>query len=461
MNEGEPAADPFSSDLFGSDAKSNAAERIVDVGDPQKPAVKPELKRTPSWMDGLPKISRKMLESSGDEKLPDQLPDVLVKAIEDALSEVVFAESGRVRCRLEAIAQCDLFAEASGLAKGGDLAVRIVFEPVQSYASAIVGSGFVHRIIDKIFGPSGQETSNRISPIEMAIAEFLAVRVVAHINDRLGNEFFSFAEASLAPAEIFNEHEAGVKACIEVQTEDHSQVFQVLISRGFLSGLKKTSVFDSEADERRAAKLFRTMRSVPLRAQIGSTQLDAATLSFLEPGDIVIIEESQISWNDGSPQGELRLLAGSGNNFVLTGDLKTANAGLGGISVLLKDISSREAVNDSQAARFFMEDKQPDEVAWDEGSHANGAEESVEPQETNEISASLENLQLRLRVELAGKKISLREINSLRVGQVIDLERGPTDSVDLVTDGSDQAVAVGELVDIDGRLGVRLTKVFV
>jgi flagellar motor switch/type III secretory pathway protein FliN len=459
IRDNEPAADPFSSDIFGSNNKTTAPEPPGGIADSEKLYLERELQRPASWAAHLPRISRRLLESGFDEKLPTQLPDTLSKAIEEALGDVVFVGSGRVRCTLESIAECDLFADSTASGRAGNLAVQIVFEPTQSYAVVMIGGSFVHRIIDGIFGPSGYESSNRISPIEMAIAEFLAARAVARINDSLGNDFFSVGETSLMPTEFFKELEVGAKARIEVQTDSALQLFQVLMSRGFLSGLKKAgSIFDSDSDELGAAKLFRTVRAVPLRAQIGSTRLDAATLSFLEPGDVVIVEESQLNFHHGSPRGELRLLAGAGNNFVLTGELSTE---LGAMNILLKDILSREAVINNYTARSIMEDKKSGEVEWEEGNGAEVNAAAVERQEGNEISASVENLQLRLRVELAGKKMSLREINDLRVGQVIDLGRGPTDSVNLVADGSDETVAAGELVDIEGRLGVRLTKVFI
>lgn len=459
--ENEPIPDPFASDLFGSNGKANMSEPLPAIGDSEEPSiVVSELKHLSSWTARLPKISRKLLESSfWDEKLPSQLPDSLAKALEEALGEIVFAESDPARCRLESIVECDLFAESADRARAGNLAIQILFEPTQSCASVMIEGSFVHRLIDKIFGPSGYEPTNKVSPIEMAIAEFLAARVVARINDSLGDEFFSVGEASLTPSELFSEHEVGAKACLEVKSESFVHRFQVLASRGFLSGLKKIdSTSDSEADERKAVKLFQTMLSVPLRAQIGTTRLEAATLSFLEPGDVVIVEESQLAWDHGSPQGTLRLLAGAGTNVVLTGEL-TTDKNAGGMRVLVKDISSREVVNDRHTNGFIMEDIKPDEIELEEASQE--AEQAVEAPESNEISASVGNLQLRLRVELAGNKMSLREINSLRVGQVIDLGRGPTDSVNLVTDGSDETVAVGELVDIEGRLGVRLTKVFI
>lgn len=461
--ENESAGDPFSSDVFGTNGENSTSDPLPAGAD--KPAVQKELAHSASWTDRLPKISRKLLESSlGNEKLPAELPEILSKAIEQAMGDVVFAGSGPVRCKLGSIAECDLLAEAAAAGKAGNLSIQIVLEPNQSNACVLVGGGFVHSIIDRIFGSSGYEISNRISPIEMAIAEFLVVKVVANLNDSLGNELFSVGEVSLGPAELFSENEAGAKAGIELQRESSSQLFKVLISREFLSGLKQAeAVFDSDPDARKAAKVFQAIASVPLRAQIGSTRLEAAAVSFLEPGDVVIIEDSQLEWNGGSPKGEIRLLAGAGSNFVVTGEIVTGTSGELGMRMLVKDILSKEAVSDSYTARSIMEDKKPVEAERVEGSGAkeNDASEAggVE-QESNEMSASLENLQLRLRVELGGNKMSLREINSLRVGQVIDLGRGPTDSVNLVTDGSDESVAVGELVDIEGRLGVRLTKVF-
>jgi type III secretion protein Q len=47
----------------------------------------------------------------------------------------------------------------------------------------------------------------------------------------------------------------------------------------------------------------------------------------------------------------------------------------------------------------------------------------------------------------------------LRVNQILDLGCKATDPVDLIVDG--RRIARGELVDIEGRLGVRITQVLV
>ena len=71
---------------------------------------------------------------------------------------------------------------------------------------------------------------------------------------------------------------------------------------------------------------------------------------------------------------------------------------------------------------------------------------------------AVEQLKLTLRVELAARRMSISELSRLRAGQIIDLGCHATDPVDLVSEG--RPLARGELVDIEGRLGVRITQVY-
>ncbi|HWS54007.1 MAG TPA: FliM/FliN family flagellar motor C-terminal domain-containing protein, partial [Pyrinomonadaceae bacterium] len=75
-----------------------------------------------------------------------------------------------------------------------------------------------------------------------------------------------------------------------------------------------------------------------------------------------------------------------------------------------------------------------------------------------EGAAALEGLLLTVHVELPARRISLEELSRLRVGQVLELGCRPTDPVELVAE--DRRVAAGELVDIEGRLGVRITSLY-
>ena len=62
-------------------------------------------------------------------------------------------------------------------------------------------------------------------------------------------------------------------------------------------------------------------------------------------------------------------------------------------------------------------------------------------------------------VAVMGKKtMTIREIISMSKGQVVELNRFPNEAIDLVANG--KLMAKGELVEIDGKLGVRIIKIF-
>ena len=52
--------------------------------------------------------------------------------------------------------------------------------------------------------------------------------------------------------------------------------------------------------------------------------------------------------------------------------------------------------------------------------------------------------------------MKLKDLLKLKVGHAIDLERAPNEFVDLTANG--KVIARGELVEIDGKLGVRIIK---
>ncbi len=62
-------------------------------------------------------------------------------------------------------------------------------------------------------------------------------------------------------------------------------------------------------------------------------------------------------------------------------------------------------------------------------------------------------------VAVLGKKsVTVKDVVSMRMGQVVELNRLPNEAIDLVANG--KLIAKGELVEIDGRLGVRILKIF-
>jgi len=57
---------------------------------------------------------------------------------------------------------------------------------------------------------------------------------------------------------------------------------------------------------------------------------------------------------------------------------------------------------------------------------------------------------------LGKKNVTVGDLIKIKEGEVVDLDRFPHDAVDLVVNG--KLMAKGELVEIDGKLGVRIVK---
>ncbi len=71
-----------------------------------------------------------------------------------------------------------------------------------------------------------------------------------------------------------------------------------------------------------------------------------------------------------------------------------------------------------------------------------------------EGSELLADIPLQLAVELARVPVTADEVVALKVGQVIELHRSPGEPVELSVNG--KVVARGELVEVEGQLGVRV-----
>lgn len=66
------------------------------------------------------------------------------------------------------------------------------------------------------------------------------------------------------------------------------------------------------------------------------------------------------------------------------------------------------------------------------------------------------DLEVPVIVVMGRKSVTVRDLLSLRMGQIVDLGRNPQEPVELVAAG--KVIGRGELVEIDGGLGVRILK---
>ncbi len=69
----------------------------------------------------------------------------------------------------------------------------------------------------------------------------------------------------------------------------------------------------------------------------------------------------------------------------------------------------------------------------------------------------LENIDVKLTVEVGGAEIKLRELLRINEGSVVELERLAGDPLDILVNGT--KIAKGEVVMIGERFGIRFTEV--
>jgi type III secretion system YscQ/HrcQ family protein len=178
----------------------------------------------------------------------------------------------------------------------------------------------------------------------------------------------------------------------------------------------------------------------PLRLRVGETRASVADVEGLEGGDIVVVERAHVSREGALYAGHVVVFAGAGEGVLIRGRVASEPTG-------------DEEVNEGARALAVVVE------SVSRGAGAEGAERiEMENEELRDgdTSAALEGLLLTLHVELPARRISLEELSRMRAGQVLELGCRPTDPVELIADG--RRVAVGELVDVEGRLGVRVTR---
>lgn len=152
---------------------------------------------------------------------------------------------------------------------------------------------------------------------------------------------------------------------------------------------------------------------MPLRAELGVTWLTAAELGALRPGDTVLIEHPFVDqagelWL-GQERWGLRVRS-EGAGFIVTQPFAPSGSEMTATSTIASDADAPVAID---------------------------------------------SVPLRLAFDLGERNLTLGELKSLQVGQSLDLGRPLSGSVSLRVNGA--LIGSGELVEIDGRLGVTIT----
>ena len=87
----------------------------------------------------------------------------------------------------------------------------------------------------------------------------------------------------------------------------------------------------------------------------------------------------------------------------------------------------------------------------------NASEQGEIPQASAQNLRMLENIEVKLTVEVGGTRISIRDLLKLNEGSVIELDRMAGENLDILVNGT--LLAKGEIVLIGESLGIRFTEI--
>lgn len=178
-------------------------------------------------------------------------------------------------------------------------------------------------------------------------------------------------------------------------------------------------------------------------AEVGRMSLPIEDLQSLDKGDIVLVEQTDLRLVDGLLQGLAECRIGKGNSGALRGQYEIGDNGE--YQFVVEEIIRFDVP--SVRRRLYLEDTPLEEQDKDMG--YNDDDDGLP--EANNL---LQDVQASVVIELGRLQLSAADVVSLRPGQIMELGRAPGAAVDLVVDN--KRIGKGELVDVEGELGVRI-----
>lgn len=317
--------------------------------------------------------------------------------------------------------------------------------------------GLAHAAIDMLLGGAGEAVSLRpLTDIEEGVMTYVILETLKALAPSL--------DPSLPRLRLEGVCKGYEEAVQLVGDESHLAVVQLKAVFGQHSGYVRlfipasvlaTANPPADAEVRRArrrelasAHLSRLSRSKAwLRAEIGQLEIASGDLAQLRERDVIIVDGLSTRPDLGQPgTGALRVGLG--------------RSGWADCDIVLQDgryhakVTGFTLNEDATSPAPIAEDDGAGDELTNPGQPADRrhvVEETLKSQEGAEL---LNDIPLQVAVELARVPLSAEAVVALKVGQVIDLNRVPGEPIDLSVNG--KVVARGELVEIEGNLGVRV-----
>ncbi len=338
--------------------------------------------------------------------------------------------------------------------------------------------GLAHMAIDMLLGGAGEAMALRpLTDIEEGVMGFVVLETLRalspHVDPGLPRLRLEAVVRGVDEAlQLLGDEQTVVVVQFKCVLGQHSGFIRLFIPSTVLT-LASPPDLAPEARTRRRQRIGRHVSRLTgvkafLRAEIGRAEVGARDLASLRQGDVVLCDDLSVRTDRGeSGRAELRVGMGlvgrmDAEVFVEEGHYKARVQGF----VFGEPARQNLPVEDAPEA-LAGEAGGTDDADMDLQDGPMGDEDNTNPSGSRHLSERmpvdetigegselLNDIPLQIAVELARVPVTAEQVVSLRVGQVVDLNRVPGEPVELSVNG--KVVARGELVEVEGHLGVRI-----
>jgi type III secretion system YscQ/HrcQ family protein len=349
------------------------------------------------------------------------------------------------------------------------LLAAIALRPLRPRAFIEVDLPLAHAAVEILLGGAGGAVPLRpLTDIDEGIISFVLLEVLRALAPSIEPRLPPLRLEGVAPnvdpwIGQLGEESHVVIIPIRCTVGAHDGLVRIAVPASLLE-MATSSAADEEARERRQSRLARhggRIASVEtwLRAEIGSVVIGARDLTGLGSGDVVLLDELSVRC-DRAQGGSAELRVGFGQ------------AGCFGAEVVLEGSSYRATITSFRAGGLSEATSARDgrAVSREAGRVAEAADgERTHPDErvggegegmtspSRDGAELLSDIPMQLAVELGRVPMTAEQVLRLHLGQVVELNRGPGEPVDLSVNG--KWIARGELVEVEGQLGVRIVSI--
>lgn len=459
----EIAADPFAADIFAGARVSNEQTDETNVE-------KPNL-----WSDYLPAVS--LPATDWDKLLNDLAPDFsekLTRALADLLARLLdLPDENAIDIAFplnrEINAAGDFAPESEN-----SFWLTIIVEATDAEIYLELDNNFAVSLVDIMLGePAKVGKIRELTASETAVVEFLSVNLIHEVNLILQSPLFKFRSLSRKIPEslaqkLDSPNPSLLAAAFQIVHESLPAVVNLYLAPESLQALQtnENRLLDNRPRRANGRNLQNKIESARMRLSCGASELSLAELASLENGDIILLENHNFAARDGNLDGRAEIFLGDAENAKITGrfaendfdsgEFNEENTAGDADNILVRRLNPK---NDW---RFAVEQLNEIENAVSSEKSMAETEENFAGESSDDETAdasnglAVENLAVTLRVELEARRLTVTEIANLRENQILELGISPTDTVNILVDN--RTVGRGELVAVEGRLGVRITK---